>query len=204
MHVYHVPGTRSDRVVWALEELGDPYEVTVLKGEDRETPEHLQRHPLGRVPVVSDNEGYLFESAGLCLHLADLHPEASLAPAAGTHERALLYQWLFFAMTEVEPPLVDIYVQEQLSDEPDDELVAAARARFDTVANVIERELAERDYLLPSGFSVADIVMGKVVDFAIGMGLAAGLVNLAAYQKRLHARPAFARISAAGTTTAET
>lgn len=202
MHVYHVPGTRSGRVVWALEEIGVPYDVTILERDGRQTPEHLERHPLGLVPVVSDEEGYLFESAGLCLQLADLHPEAGLAPAPGTHERGLLYQWLFFAMTEVEAPLVDVFVQRKVRDEPDEELVEDATKRFNAAAEVVDGELAERDYMLASGFSVADIVQGEMIGFAIGLDLASGLSNLTAYRDRLHERPAHARASAVGKTAA--
>ncbi len=61
--------------------------------------EHRARHPLGRVPVLEDDEGrFVFESAAICLHLADLHPQAGLAPVPGTHDRALLYQWTVFAL----------------------------------------------------------------------------------------------------------
>src|SRR5207245_9107173 len=73
MRLYHVPRSRSTRVLWLLEELGAPYDLTVLAREDRQTPEHRERHPLGRVPVLEDEHGFVFESAALCLHLADLH-----------------------------------------------------------------------------------------------------------------------------------
>ena len=65
--------------------------------EESKGEEHRVRHPLGRVPVLQDEEGFVFESAAICLHLADLHPDAGLVPALGTHERALLYQWTIFA-----------------------------------------------------------------------------------------------------------
>ena len=107
MRLYHVPSSRSTRVLWLLEEIGRPYELTVMKGEDRQTDEHRRRHPLGRVPVVEDDEGFLFESAALCLQLADLYPDAQLNWSLGTHERGLVYQWTLFAMTELEPAIIE-------------------------------------------------------------------------------------------------
>src|SRR5581483_2225318 len=107
MRLYHVPRTRSTRVVWALEETGADFDVTVLAREDRQTPEHRARHPLGRVPVLEDDDGFVFESAGLCLHVADLHPEAGLTAPPGSHERALIYQWAFFAMTDLETAVIE-------------------------------------------------------------------------------------------------
>jgi glutathione S-transferase len=73
--------------------------------EDRQREEHLLRHPLGRVPVIEEEGGFVFESAAIRLHLAELHPEAGLIPAPQSHERALVYQWTFFAMDELEPRL---------------------------------------------------------------------------------------------------
>ena len=108
MRLYHLPPSRSTRVLWLLEEIGEPYDVTVMKGEDRKTDEHLLRHPLGRVPVLEDDEGFLFESAGLCLQLADTYPDAQLNWPLGTHERGLVYQWTLFAMTELEPAIIEV------------------------------------------------------------------------------------------------
>jgi glutathione S-transferase len=87
MRLYHLPPSRSTRVLWLLEEIGQPYELTLMKGEDRQTDEHRRRHPLGRVPVLEDDEGFLFESAALCLHLADLYPDAQLNRSLRTSGR---------------------------------------------------------------------------------------------------------------------
>ena len=110
MRIFHREyAGRPIRVAWTLEELGEPYELTTMTREEGKGAEHLARHPLGRVPVLEDGEGTLFESAAICLHLADLHPEAGLIPSLGSHERALVYvngaldrvagegAWAFFA-----------------------------------------------------------------------------------------------------------
>src|SRR5215468_5952180 len=104
MRIYHRERAgRPIRLVWTLEELGLPYELTIMDSEEGRGAEHRARHPLGRVPVLEDDEGPLFESTTLCLHVADLAPGAGLSAPAGSHERALIGQWALFAMTEIEP-----------------------------------------------------------------------------------------------------
>src|SRR5438270_12938652 len=97
---------RPLRVAWTLEELGEPYELTTMTPEEGRSAEHLARHPLGRVPVLEHDDRFVFESAAICLHLADLHPDAQLVPELGTHDRALVYQWAVFSPAEIEPPLI--------------------------------------------------------------------------------------------------
>src|SRR6478672_1886364 len=115
MRVYHREHAgRPLRILWTLEEIGEPYDVVLMTREESKGDEHRARHPLGRVPVLEDEQGWLvFESAAICLHLADLHPDAGLAPAPGTPERALLYQWTIFAPAELEPPLIESAVHAQ-------------------------------------------------------------------------------------------
>jgi len=108
LRVFHREHTgRPLRVLWTLEELGEPYDLTIMSWEQGSDEEHRARHPLGRVPVVQDDEGFVFESTAICLHLADLHPQAGLIAAPGTHDRALAYQWSCFAPAELEPSLVE-------------------------------------------------------------------------------------------------
>jgi glutathione S-transferase len=104
VRLYHVPKSRSQRVLWLLEEVGEPYELTILG--DRKArladPEHLRRHPFGRVPVLEDDGVNIFESGAICLYIADKYPQAGLLPTSGT-DRGLAYQWSFFAYTELLP-----------------------------------------------------------------------------------------------------
>ena len=101
-----MPRTRSSRVLWLLAELDAPSELVKLAPEQRRSVEHRARHPLGRVPALELDDGtVMFESAAICLQLADLHPEAGLIAPLGSPERALVYQWVLFAVTELEAPL---------------------------------------------------------------------------------------------------
>ena len=94
MKLYYVPKTRASRPRWVLEELGVPYELVRLDPARAETrsAEHLERHPLGHVPVLEDRGQQIFESGAICLHLADLFPEKRLLPPPGSVERGLAYQ----------------------------------------------------------------------------------------------------------------
>ena len=196
MRLYHVPGTRSTRVLWLLEEIGAPYELTLMAREDRRRHEHLLRHPLGRVPVIEEEGGFVFESAAICLHLADQHREAGLIPALGSHERALVYQWTFFAMDELEPSLVEV----SAARESDPERAASAAERFQAAGRVIEEALAGSDYLVGGRFGVADVVCGGVLAFAQRLELTQDVPGVEAYIGRLDARPARQRANAIGKT----
>src|SRR6516165_10689880 len=157
LRVFHrTRAGRPLRIIWTLEEVGEPYELTVMSREQSRGEEHLGRHPLGRVPVLEDDEGFLFESAALCLHLGDLHPEAGLVPALGTHDRALVYQWATFAPAELEPPLFEVGSQA----ERDPERAAIARKRFDAAAGAVARALDGDQYLVGGRFGVADVLVG--------------------------------------------
>ena len=180
---------------WLLEEIGQPYELTVMKGEDRQTDEHRRRHPLGRVPVVEDDEGFLFESAALCLQLADLYPDAQLNWPLGTHERGLVYQWTVFAMTELEPAIIE--ARRHREDDPARAQVGVER--FQAAAAAVEQALDGREYLVGDRFSVADLVCGAVLIFAKSGGLGDELPNIDAYLERLEVRPARGRATAIGT-----
>jgi glutathione S-transferase len=186
MRLYHSPNTRSGRTLWILEEIGAPYDVTKLEGDARRQPDHLQRHPLGRVPVIEEEGGFVFESAAIALHLADLHPEIGLIAPIGTHERALQYQWVIFSMTELEPRSGQV----RMNRESDPERAAAATEQWRAAAQVVENALEGQDYLVGNKFSIADAVLGVVIAAGRRLEIAEGLPNVAAYLDRLEARPA--------------
>jgi glutathione S-transferase len=183
------------RVVWLLEEIGAPYEPVSVSAEDVKEPEHLARHPLGRVPVLETDGEMLFESTAICLHLADQHPEAGLIPALGSLARARVYQWASFAMTEVEPAIIEVARHSQ----NDPQRATAGADRFRAGAAVIERALDGREFLVEDRLTAADIIAGGVFGLAARRGLlpAAELPHVSAYVERLIARPAFARAAAA-------
>jgi glutathione S-transferase len=200
MRIYYRPGAgRPFRVAWTLEEIGLPYDVTRVNPEEARQPEHLERHPLGRTPVLEQDGEFLFESTGLCLHLADQHPEAALIPPIGSRDRALVYQWAIFAMTEVEPSAAE-YLRfggflGHLFPDPEPDRANAAAERFDAAATAIERAL-DGGFLVGGSFTVADIVAGGVLGLANLGGLLAGYPKVGEYFEGLRLRPAFERATA--------
>jgi glutathione S-transferase len=197
MRVFHREfAGRPIRVVWTLEELDEPYELSVMTQEEGRGEEHRTRHPLGRVPVLEDSEGFVFESAAICLHLADLKPEAELVPPLGTHERALVYQWTCFAPAELEPPLIETATQA----ERDPERAAKARRRFDAATEAVADALDGDEYLVGGRFTIADILVGTALAFTTRAGFAQELPEaLQAYIARLAERPAYQRAAASTT-----
>jgi glutathione S-transferase len=190
MRLHHQPRSRSTRVLWLLEELGIPFDLTVMSREVKQTPEYRALHPLGRSPALEEAGGPVFESAALILHLADQNLDAGLIGPLGSHERALQYQWCFFAMTDMEGALMDIARQLWSDFETDSGTIERATKRFVATADVIETALGDHDYLVDDTFSVADIVVGSVLGFARTGELTELPKGVAGYVDRLEARPA--------------
>jgi glutathione S-transferase len=190
--LYYMPRTRSSRVLWLLEEIGAAYELTEIRGAQRRSAEHLARHPLGRVPVMELGDGTrVFESAAICLQLADLNPDAELIGPVGSSERALVYQWVVFGVTELEAPLFR-WIRE-ISDGTTD---SPARDRFIQAATALQSALGEHDWLLKDTFTVGDVMCASVLEGAYSRNLLADLPGLRAYVERSQARPAHVKAAA--------
>ncbi len=188
MKLYYATPSRAGHVRWLLEELGVPYDLVRLdfEAEQQKLPEHLARHPLGKVPVLEDGDVTLFETGAICLYLADKYAEKGLAPPIGHASRAPYLQWIFFAAAELEPPLV------QFGKTPIDELKEAFLER----ARVLSEALAERAYLLGDDFSAADVMVGSTLGWARHFGLLEGFPRLIEYGRLVGARPAARRARA--------
>lgn len=188
LRVYHRVGAgRPIRVVWTLEEVGADYELVTLSAEQARDAEHRARHPLGRVPVLEDEHGPMFESTALVFHIAELYPDAGLLPPAGTHERAVVQGWSIFAMTELEAPAVESFRQREAN--PEASAKAAARC-VEAVAALEGALSGATPYLVGSRFSVADIVACRVLVLAAGVGAIVLSPACAAYKESLTSRPA--------------
>ena len=197
MKLYYHPQTRAGRPRWLLEELGVPYEIVPVdlsKGEHK-TPAHKKIHPHGAVPALVDGDLTMFESAAICAYLADKFPEKGLAPAVGTAARGLYYQWLFYAMATLEPPVLQVFLNTRMLPEAERSPAAAekGKAAFADVGRVLEQALTGKSFLLGERFSAADVVVGATLIWAGAMGLTAGYPELLRYCERLQARPAYAR-----------
>jgi glutathione S-transferase len=192
MRVYHAPGSRSSRVLWTLEELEVPYEITIVTREDRNSDAHLRRHPLGRVPVIEfDDGGLMFESAAICLQLADLYPEANLIPPLASPERGLVYQWTLFAMTELEGRVFRWLFATRAGEDVTEHI-----SGFTPVGDALRAALAEQEWIVGATFSVADVLIATMLGNAFRRGLLTETGPLRAYVERAQRRPAYLRAEA--------
>lgn len=202
MKLYFNKFSRGTRPRWLLEELGVPYELVNvdMRAREHKSEAYLRVHPLGKVPAMEFDGEPMIESAAICMHLADLFPEAGLAPAVGTPDRARYYEAVLFAMTTLEPLVAKVAEHAPggmgAPERRDPAQEAEARAALGTVLDVIEAWIGEASFLCGERFTAADVVLGSVLAWGARLGIGADRPRLAAYVARLTARPAFQRARA--------
>ena len=187
---YEYGPSRSKQVRWALLELG--LEFKSVAGVELLHSDELNKvNPMGKVPAVLIDGEPLFEAAAICTYLADLVPENSLISPSGTRERALHLQWISFALTELEA-----YVWSNARNTfvlPKEKRITALfeqnNKAFMHAAKVLDRVMADKDYLVGNRFSVTDILVGFTLNWGDAVGLLEHTPNLQAYLARLKQRP---------------
>jgi glutathione S-transferase len=182
---------RDMRVRWALEEVGQPYEVRLISFGEMKQPAHRALHPFGQIPTYEEGHLALFESGAIVLHIAERH--AGLLPA-DADARARAIAWMFAALGTVEPPVVERSMATIV--ERDMSWFAARLPMLDERVHARLDELSARlgdaDWL-DGAFSAGDLLMVTVLQRAKAAGLLDGHPTLAAYVARAEARPAFRR-----------
>jgi glutathione S-transferase len=191
MKLYGFGPTRSLRALWGLKELDADFEfvpVNLSAGEHKR-PEFLRLNPAGKIPVLVDGDLVIPESAAIVLYLADKYRDKGLLPESLT-ERAHVYRWLMFAVTELEEPLWRITRHTALYPEdkrlPAD--IALAKEEFNAMATVLERHLEGRQYIVGDRITIADCVAAHLIDWANEFKLIEGFPQLCAYLTRMYAR----------------
>jgi glutathione S-transferase len=180
---------RDMRVRWALEEVGQLYDVRLLSFDGLKEPEHLERNPFGQIPTLEDGPLVLFESGAIILHIAQRWP--GLLPADEA-EKARAVSWMFAAVSTVEPPILDRSFMTLLESDKSwyrerlDEADGRIRARL----SQLSRHLGERHWL-QDAFGAPDIMMVHVLQRLNGSGLIEEFPNLARYIARAEGRPAY-------------
>lgn len=192
MKLYGTPPTRALRVMWLLNELGVPCEIVpvdLMAGEQR-TPEFLALNPAALLPVLVDGDIVLTESSAIPLYLAEKYPQKGLIPA-DLAERAQMYRWIFFLVTEIEQPLWRIARHTQMYDEAERLPAEVALATRDCKAMlaVLEAHMEGRAFLVGDGPTVADFNAAYTLDWAKEAGLLTDVPRLAAYVAAMYARP---------------
>ena len=212
--VHHLNNSRSQRVLWLLEELGVPYEIKRYQRDAKTMlapPELRAVHPLGKSPVISDGDLTIAESGAIVEYLADKYggrgPAPSLAPAAGTPERLRYTYWMHFAEGSAMPPLLMKLIFDRIESGPMPFFirpVARAIARkakssfimpnIDRTLDFMESELGRHPWFAGAQFTAADIQMSFPLEAAsIRGGLNESRPKLWSFLKNIHARPAYLR-----------
>jgi len=186
---------RDTRVRWALEEVGQPYEVRLVSFKAMKEPAHLALHPFGQIPTYEEGSLVLFETGAIVFHLADRYP--GLFPA-DADARARAVMWMFAALNSVEPPILDVFVARVLERDKywSAERLPLVEERVRQRFAPLSVRLGDAEWL-DGGFSAGDLMMVSVLLRARGSGLLDEFPNLAAYVARGEARPAYQRAFAA-------
>lgn len=186
---------RDMRVRWALEEVGQPYDVRLVTFPEMKAPAHRALHPFGQIPTYEEGDLVLFESGGIVFHIADTH--AGLLPDE-PKARARAITWMFSALSTVEQSIVELqFVMFAERDKSwHDERLAMVHDRIRARLGELSDRLGEADWL-DGDFSAADLMMASVLLRVRGAGLLDEFPNLAAYVARAEARPAYQRAFAA-------
>jgi glutathione S-transferase len=186
---------RDTRVRWALEEVGQAYEVRLVSFRAKEEPAHLRLHPFGLIPTYEEGDLVLFETGAIVLHIAEHH--AGLFPD-DANARARAIAWMFAALNTVEPPILELVTARILEgDKPwAEERLPLVKDRIRGRLARLSARLGEADWL-DGAFSAGDLMMVAVLLRLRASGLLDEFPNLAAYVARGEARPAYERAFAA-------
>ncbi len=189
---YHAPQTRSFTIRWLFEELGSPpHEVKVLdlkKGEHK-TPAFLAINPMGKVPTITADGTPITEVGAIAIFLADLFPEAKLAPAVQDADRGTYLRWIVFNHADVEPAMMD-KARNTPSGLP---ASALCYGSYDDTVNALAGALKSGPFILGERFSAADAVVGSAIRYLTMFKLLPDRPEFASYIERMTGRPAFKR-----------
>ncbi len=182
---------RDMRVRWALEEVGQPYDVRLLSFSEMQEPTHRALHPFGQIPTYEEGDLALFESGAIVFHIAERH--AGLLPE-NANARARAITWMFAALNTVEPPIVDLGIAKLLEGEKpwSNERLPLVEDRVRDRLEQLSSRLGDADWL-DGPFSAGDLLMASVLLRLKSSGILNGYPNVAAYVVRSEARPAYKR-----------
>jgi len=186
---------RDTRVRWALEEVGQPYEVRLVSFRAMKEPAHLALHPFGQIPTYEEGDLALFETGAIVLHIAGRH--AGLLPN-DPNARARAITWMFAAVNTLEPPILELANAKLLEgDRPwNRDRLPLVEDRVRNRMGQLARRLGDADWL-EGAFSAGDLMMASVLLRLRSSGMLDEYPKLAAYVARGEARPAYKRAFAA-------
>lgn len=187
--LHHHPFSRAAGVVWALEEVGEPYElkfVDIMKGAHK-APEFLKINPMGKLPALTDGDVVVTEGAAINLYLADRYALGKLAPALDDPRRGTYLRWSLFSPSVIEPG--SMARAQKWEFKPSQ----AGWGDYDTMLGAVSGAVAKGPFLLGDMFSMADVIFGGTLRYMTMFGMMKPTPEIAAYLEKINARPALQR-----------
>jgi glutathione S-transferase len=191
--LYHAPNTRSTGARILLEELGAPYTLQVvnMKAGEQRQPEYLAVNPMGKVPAVRHGDALITEQVAVFLYLADLFPEAGLAPPLGDKLRGPYLRWLVFYAACFEPAVIDRAAKHEPAP-----AAMCPYGDYDTMLKTLTDQLAKGKYLLGERFTAADVLWGTGLGWTTMFKLVPELPVIMEYVNRVRSRAATVKVTA--------
>jgi glutathione S-transferase len=190
--LYHHPYSRAANAIWMLEELGIPHElrfVDIMKGAQK-APEILALNPMGKLPILTDGDALVTETAAIGLYLADRYSLGTLAPALADPARGTYLRWSLFAPSVIEPGMLAKSSGWQFKPSQ------AGWGTYESMLAAMESAIVGRSYILGDRFSMADVIFGGTILYMLRFHLLEARPVFTAYAERLAARPAAKRADA--------
>jgi len=192
--LYHASPSRSSIALWMLEEVGEPYDIKLLKlsAGDNMKPDYLAINPMGKVPALKHGDTIITEVAAICTYLADEFPEKRLNIPIGSPKRGVYLKWLFFGPGCMEPAMIDRAAPRK----EEARRAMLGYGDFDTTMNVVAKAVAKGPWLMGDQFTAADVVIGANIRWGTMFKLIPERKEFLDYAARIAARPAAQRAQA--------
>ncbi len=188
---YTHPQSRGRIVRWMLEEVGHPYRTEILQfGTAMKSPDYLAYNPMGKVPTIIHAGTVVTEAAAICAYLADVFPEAGLAPPHGDRRRGPYYRWMFFAAGPVEASLSNKAFGFEV---PSERRGMIGYGSVEDVVNALDYAVTQSEYIAGDRFSAADVYVGSQIGWGMMFGTLEKRPAFEAYWQRISSRPAAIR-----------
>ena len=189
--LFWCPQTRASRVLWMLEELGEPFEVRLanVRAPDSLDDDFRRASPMGKVPAIMDEAEngtvYMADSSPVCLYLADRYASGRLAPAVDDPGRGRFLYWMSYTPGAIEPAMMEKFVGFEVSPG------SCGWGNYDIVMKTLEEGVGEGPWVMGEQFTAADVLLGSSVNFMKQFGLLDEGSALEPYLQRCLARPAY-------------
>ncbi len=190
--LYHHPFSRAAGTIWALEEIGEPYElkfVDIMKGGQK-AADVVALNPMGKLPILTDGDAVVTEAAAICLYLADRYAPGRLSPNLDDPKRATYLRWSLFSPSVIEPGALAKMSKWEFKPGQ------AGWGDYESMLKAIDAALAGGSFLLGDTFSIADVIFGGTLRYMTQFKMLEPRPLVAGYLDRLNQRPALQRADA--------